>query len=94
MCSSSLLDPGPAERIAAWGRAAFEWGDSCGIEAMGGSFVVQDGKLTETLEWGFHEVSLLTIDHNFLQTVFDNIHFVATSDAVFGSFVIFVIWQG
>ena len=28
---------------------------------MGGPFVVQDGKLTETLEWGFYEVSLVNV---------------------------------
>lgn len=56
VCSSSVLDPGPAETIASWGRAAFEWKDACGIQAMGGAFVTKDSKLTETLEWGLHEV--------------------------------------
>ena len=60
-CSSSVLDPNSAESIAKWGRAAFEWTDSCGIKAMGGPFILQDGKLTETLEWGLHEVSFPTI---------------------------------
>ena len=53
----SVLDPGAPERMDEWGRAAFEWKDGCGIQAMGGkAYLTEKGLLTETLEWGLFEV--------------------------------------
>ena len=61
VCRFSILDPGAAEEIAEWGKKAFEWGDQCGIAAMGAPYIMQDSKLTETLEWGLHEVFTLNL---------------------------------
>ena len=53
---TSSLEPGEAERVAAWAQSTFSWGDDCGVVALGRSFVLSSSRLVETLDWGLIEV--------------------------------------